>query len=315
MTFRNWSEVSRENCSRRLANLRPWRCFCMGETKQRSQANVLDSMGRILGIVVGSLILVFGLSAQDSSKRLEFEVASIRLAPADHRSGIGASGGPGTADPTRVRYGFFPLRLLIMTAYDMNVHQISLPARLESGDRYDIVANVPPGTTKKQALVMLQNLLIDRFDLKLHRETRTMPHYELTVARNGPTLKPHGDGPGTPGQPALENGVIGVRMGTDRNHMYARKVPMKELTRVLSDDLATPVLDKTGLVGEYDFDFEYSREELDGFRRPLTDAPEVSGAPTLRIALQESLGLQLEPKKGPVDVLVVDSGNKVPTQN
>jgi uncharacterized protein (TIGR03435 family) len=177
------------------------------------------------------------------------------------------------------------------------------------------VANVPPDTTKAQALVMLQNLLIDRFNLKLHRETRIIPHYELTVARDRPTLKQHGDDPGTPGQPALEDGVISVRMGTDRNHMYARKVPIKELTRVLSDDLATPVLDKTGLVGEYDFDFEYSREELAGFPRSLTDAPEVTGTPTLRIALQESLGLRLESKKGPVDMLVVDSGNKVPSEN
>lgn len=90
---------------------------------------------------------------------------------------------------------------------------------------------------------------------------------------------------------------------------------MKELTQVLADDLDTPVLDKTGLTGEYDFDFEYSREGLDGFRRPLTDGPEVSNASTLQVALEEKLGLKLESRKGPVEMLVVDSGDRVPAQN
>ena len=274
-----------------------------------------DSRRRITATLSGGLILAFGLFAQDLSGRLEYEVASIRPAGPDHANGIGASGGPGTTDPTHVRYGFFPLRLLIMTAWNMNVHQITLPARLDSGDRYDIVANVPPGTTKEQALVMLQNFLTDRFRLKIHHELGILPHYELTVARGGPKLKRHSDDAFRSSESPVPEGVIGVRTGTDRNYMHARKVGMKELARVLADDLATPVLDQTGVTGEYDFDFEYSREELDGFRRSLTDAPEVSGARTLQIAIQESLGLKLESKKGPIDILVVESGDRVPAAN
>jgi uncharacterized protein (TIGR03435 family) len=242
---------------------------------------------------------------------LVYEAASIRPARADHPDGIGPSGGPGTADPNRVRYSYYPLSLLMMIAYDMNVHQISLPEGLHSGDRYDIVANVPPGTTRAQALAMLQNLLIDRFHLKLHRETRNLAHYELIVAQNGPKLNLLGSS----SEPTADDGAIGVRVGPDRNYMHARKARMKELTQVLSDDLDTPVLDKTGLVGQYDFDFEYSREGLAGLPRSIPDAPEVSAAPTLLIALQESLGLKLDSKKGPVDMLVVDSGDKVPSGN
>jgi uncharacterized protein (TIGR03435 family) len=278
------------------------------------QGSGKDSTRRIIGTLSG-LILVFGLFAQDLTGRLEYEVASIRPAGPDHANGIGASGGPGTADPTHVRYGFFTLRLLIMTAWNMNVHQITIPARLDSGDRYDIVANVPPGTTKEQALVMLQNFLIDRFRLKIHHELRILPHYELIVARGGPKLKRHSADAFRSSESPVPEGVIGVRMGTDRNYMHARKVAINELARVLADDLATPVLDQTGITGEYDFEFEYSREELDGFRRSLTDAPEVSGARTLQIALQESLGLKLESKKGPIDMLVVDSGERVPSDN
>jgi uncharacterized protein (TIGR03435 family) len=162
---------------------------------------------------------------------------------------------------------------------------------------------------------MLQNFLINRFHLKLHRETRTLSHYELGVARNGLKLKPHRDGQTVPGDADLRDGDIGVRVAADRNHMFGRKVSIRELVRVLSDELATPVVDKTGLAGEYDIDFEYSREALDGFRRPLTHAPEVSGARTLQIALQESLGLKLESTKGPLEILVVDSGDKVPSEN
>ncbi len=261
--------------------------------------------------MAAGLILLCCASAQE----LHYEVASIRPAPADHRNGIGPSGGPGTEDPTRVRYGFFPLRILLMTAYGMNIHQIVIPAQVDSGDRFDVVANVPPGATKEQSLVMLQNFLIDRFHLKLHRETRTLVHYELVVGSNGFKLKPYANGPARRAGTGIEDGDIGVRVGADRNHMSGRRVGMKVLTRVLSDDLDTPVLDKTGIEGEYDFDFDYSREGLDGFHRSLTEAPEPSGAPTLQIALQESLGLKLETKKGPLDLLVVDSGNRVPSEN
>jgi len=260
---------------------------------------------------MAGLILLSVASAQE----LQYEVASIRPAPADRRNGVGPSGGPGTEDPTRVRYSFFSLRLLLTTAYGMNYHQIQIPARLDSGDRFDIVANVPPGATKQQALIMLQNFLIERFHLKLHRETKILPHYELSVSSSGFKLKPYADGPGRRVGTGIGDGDIGVHVGTDRNHMIARKASMAILTRVLSDDLDTPVVDKTGITGEYDFDFDYSREGLDGFRRALADAPEPSGAPTLQTALQESLGLKLEMKKGPVDLLVVDSGEKAPSEN
>ena len=263
---------------------------------------------------MGSLLSAVNIMAQDRA-RPDYEVASIRPAPPDQRNGVGAQGGPGTSDPTRVRYNFFLLKHLLMAAYDLPSHQIVLPARLESDQRYDLVANISPGATKEQARVMLQNFLIDRFHLKLHREAKVIPHYELTIARSGPRLKVHTDAPPALDAPLLREGDIGVRTTGDRNHMYARKVQIKELARVLSDDLATPVLDKTGLTGEYDIDIEYSREGLDGFRRSLTDGPEESNAPTLKVALEEKLGLKLESRKGPVDMLMVDSGDAMPTQN
>lgn len=263
-------------------------------------------MPTVRAVLAGGLICVLFSTAQNT-KRPEYEVASIRPAFPDHRNGIGSFGGPGTADPTHVRYNYFLLKLLLTTAYDLPWHQITLPPRLESDQRYDITANVPPGTTKEQARVMLQNFLIDRFHLKLHRETRVMQHYALTIARNGPRLTPHADGAGVT--------EMGIRVEGDRNRMHGRKVSMKELIQVLSDDLANPVLDKTGLTGEYDIDLEYSREGLDGFGRTLSDKPEVSNAPTLQVALEEKLGLTLDSRKGPVEMLIVDSGDAAPAPN
>jgi uncharacterized protein (TIGR03435 family) len=285
-----------------------------GSRKQGTQPAGINPTARFLLIASVSLVCPFRGPAQDSVNRLDYEVASIR-ASADHRNGTGVSGGPGSLDPTRIRYGFFPLRLLLTAAYDMNVHQISLPDRLESGDRYDIIANVRAGATRDQEHVMLQNFLIDRFHLKLHREARNLAHYELRVSRNGLRLKRHEAGAPASGGVVLRDGDIGVKMAADRNHMFGSKIPISEMVRVLSDELATPVLDKTGLTGEYDIDFEYSREGLDGFRRSLADPPEASGARTLQIALQESLGLKLESVKGPLEILVVDSGDKVPSGN
>jgi uncharacterized protein (TIGR03435 family) len=266
-------------------------------------------------VAMASLVFVCCGVAQDSLNRLKYEAASLRPAFPDHRNGTGVFGGPGTTDPTHVRYSFFTLRLLLTTAFDINVHQLSIPDRVETGDRYDIVANLPAGTTREQTLAMLRNFLIERFHLKLHRENRTLPHYELKVAKDGVKLKPHKDGATEPGETIVRDGDIGVRVAADRNHMFGRKISTRELVRVLSDELATPVLDKTGLAGEYDIDLEYSREALDGFRRSLDDTPETSGARTLQIAMQESLGLKLQSVNGPLEILVIDSGDKVPAEN
>jgi uncharacterized protein (TIGR03435 family) len=251
--------------------------------------------------------------AQDSPK-LEFDAATIRPSFPDRRNGTGESGGPGTADPTRIRYSFFTLPLLLMSAYDVIGYQISVPPGMDTGQRYDVVANVPPGATKQQAREMLQNFLIDRFQLKLHREIRILPLYELVTGKSGFKLTPQPDAIPAKGGPKLEDGEIAVGMGKDRLHMYAQRVTMKGLTRVLSDDLATPVVDKTGIAGEYDFNFEYSREGLGGTLR-TPETTDGSDAPTLQVAIQEALGLRLEAKKGPIDTVVIDAAAKSPAAN
>jgi uncharacterized protein (TIGR03435 family) len=98
-------------------------------------------------------------------------------------------GGPGTGSPERITFTFTSLKSLIRAAYNVrSPHHIEAPSWMESAT-FDVVANVPPGATRDQANLMLQNLLVDRFQLKVHRSTRELPIYALVVAKNGPKLK------------------------------------------------------------------------------------------------------------------------------
>ncbi len=152
--------------------------------------------------------------------------------------------------------------------------------------------------------VMLQNLLIDRLGLKFHHESRVMPVYDLTVAKNGPKLK-ESDGSLTASGARYTNGVMRLTLA---------RSSVEDLARQLGVELDRMVIDKTGLKGVYDFRLEYSHEGL----KPLPGVPPPAvqdPAPSLFAAVQEQLGLKLEAAKEPVDVIVVDNINKTPADN
>ena len=310
------------------------------------------------------LLLIGGIAfGQDAPKRLEFEVASVKpTAPSpDGRNFILARGGPGTQDPGQVTYTGFPLQLIITNAFGIKPYQMSGPGWLNM-ERYDITAKIPEGTTKEQFNVMLQNLLADRFGMKIHHETKELPGYELSVAKNGPKLKaavedpnapanlppPGGRGeagrpPGPPpigkdGRPQLPPGRKGMMMmmRPGRATMMARVQSVSALADMLGNQLGTPVVDKTGLTGTYDYDLEFMPEPggtLGGGGLPPlpppppgatpppsatagVDPPADQGeAPSLMNAVQEQLGLKLEKKKTSLDFIVIDHIEKVPTEN
>jgi uncharacterized protein (TIGR03435 family) len=255
---------------------------------------------------------------------LQFEAASVKrsVPPGNGRVLVGGRGGPGSADPGRVVYSFMPLKALLAIAYGVKQYQISGPNWLES-ERYDIVATIPDGATKAQFPVMLQNLLTDRFGIALHHETRELPLYELSVTKGGPKLKP----------PATDSNA---RPGTSRMsltpggfHLEGHAEPASHVTVILEDQLASPVVDKTGLSGTFDFTLDFSRESvqnsaLAGLPPPPSPNPagpvaaptsDPAEAPSLFTAVQEQLGLKLDKKRGPLDVIVVDQADKVPKEN
>jgi len=243
-----------------------------------------------------------------------FEVASIK--PSGPGSVRGSDGGPGSDDPGRYTFNAASLEDLIQIAWDVRPFQISSPSSLERPN-FDLVANVPPGTTKQLFRVMLQNLLAERFGLKVHTDSREFPAYELVVAKSGSKLKEaiSGEPRQDPGWPKLPPGLpniaagLSVVGGFEVVRLRAQFEPLSVLAGFLRTPDNLPVVDKTGLTGKYSFMLEYTRDIPGG----APDAPPV--APALSSALQQQLGLQLVFRKLPFDVVVVESFNKLPTEN
>jgi uncharacterized protein (TIGR03435 family) len=225
------------------------------------------------------------------------------------------------------------LMLLIQFAYaardnPMNGHWLPLlasqvvggPAWINS-EGYDIDAKPAANTDPKQIWLMWQTLLADRFKLRLQRETRDLPIYDLTVAKGGPRLpaaKPAGCvsfPPGTPPRHVPGKVDCGYVSGPGSQPgccvIRGRKVHVADLVRELASILDRPVLDKTGYTGEFDLDLSFTPDEaLKGF--PIKP-PTYPSLPNIFAALEEQLGLKLTSAKGPVEVLVIDHAERPAT--
>ena len=164
-----------------------------------------------------------------------FEVASVKPAAArgDTRVRSSMRGGPGTADAEQIAFTNVTLMSVLVRAYDVKNYQVTGPAWLSS-ERYDIATKVPPGTTKEQFNLMLQNLLANRFRLALHRESKEFQGYELVQGKNGSKLKkaktsdaaavelaapPKTDANGFPQLDGAGLGDDGGSQGTSRGHL------------------------------------------------------------------------------------------------
>jgi uncharacterized protein (TIGR03435 family) len=314
-------------------------------------------------IMLGFAAICFWLHAQTAEKQLTFDVASIKPAVMPTMGGgrgvvmrkMGPSGGPGSQDPGRVRYPMTTVRNLMMIAYDVKSYQISGPPTIDS-ERFEVQATMPPDTSKENFKIMLQNLLAERFLLKLRRETKELPMYSLIAGKKGPKLTEASTAPpsdadaapmplpppgrikmGPDGFPILPppgggRGGIFTMMMPNRARLIAQRQTMKDLCDRLTMILDKPVTDATGLTAKYDFTLTYSPEGLNsgmglmiaGAPPPpppppgggSTDkAPDVEAPPDLFGAIQAQLGLKLDAKKGPVELLVIEHVEKAPTAN
>ena len=244
------------------------------------------------------LLLTIGIAAAQPQPSPEaqatFEVASIKFHP-----------GPITfsSDPSprgrRVTGTASTLLDLITTAYGVKYDQISGGPNWADSDHYDIAAKAEgEGTlTKVEAQRMLQTLLADRFQLRIHRETREVAAYALVVGKSGHKLKE--STADEPGKNFVRTDGIGL-------HMVATKGTMEYLASQLSGSAGRPVVDRTGFTGFYAF-------TLDWIPATRTLEPD-SDAPSMFTAIQEQLGLKLEPTKVPYPMLIIDHAEK-PTEN
>jgi len=246
-----------------------------------------------------------------------FEVASVKRSGPD--SGNEMRGGPGTQDPITFRYTSATIEDLIVNAYRVEYYQVSSSVPIDR-DYFDVNAKIPPGATKQQFRVMLQNLLADRFGLRLRREVREFSGYALIVAKSGLKINDRTTAGATkaiaesfpeipPGKPDMR--VIEVpRNGYHLVRLRAQQMPISELARGIHVPGEELIVDQTGLSGKYNFTLEYAYGGS-----ATDDVPEAPPAPSIFTALQAQLGLQLVSKRVLLDVLVVESFSRIPTEN
>ena len=247
-----------------------------------------------------------------------FEVASVK--PAARYNGgpihIATTGGPGTDDPTRLTFSNATMTMLLQTAFDLRDSQkISGPDWLNI-DMFDIAAILPPGATKDQMRAMLQNLLAERFHMAWHREKQDLPAYIMIAKKGRVRLAAPKDAASKPSH--KENTLPGIRT------IACGNCTVGEFVKMLGHPEGRFVFDETGLTGTYDFALTYEPVyvcrgcKLGGpdDASPPPPAPTMEQAPpVLPVALDQQLGLKLEKKDRPVEVIVIDRIDRVPVPN
>jgi uncharacterized protein (TIGR03435 family) len=273
----------------------------------------------------GALLTLAWASANPQSARPTFEVATVRLSTTDE--GAYSAGGPGSKDPTQFTFVRARLGTLLRRAYSIKPFQLIAPAGLPDA-YFDVHARVPPGTSEPEFEEMLRTLLVERFGLKAHQETRDMSGYELSVAAGGPRLKPAEataeppppdvpvgrlplirDRGGEMQLPPGRNALLVLRLSDGRFRQSGRMQSMADIVEMCTRELGRPVVDRTGLSGVYDFNIDFMRPPDEP-----TDSQTDADVPFLT-AIQAQLGLRFTAKKIPATVVIVDHINKIPTDN
>jgi uncharacterized protein (TIGR03435 family) len=295
------------------------------------------------------LLLVAGAAlAQTPAAPLTFDVASVKLGAIDQAKIMAGQQHVGLkVEGNRVDIGISSLSELIGMAYKVKFYQIQGPDWLTpTGQRFDILAKMPEGATKDQAPEMLQALLAERFKLTLHRTSKETQVYALIIGKNG--LKMKETPPDVPVAPTGDDApkdtnmkitgtqekgmtVTNTPAGTQKMtmvdgvmHVEASKMAMSMLAEALSRYVDHPVVDMTELKGNYQVVLDISQEDIRAVMRSVGAAmPAGAGGATDTasepgssiVTSVQQLGLRLEARKMPIDMIVIDHLEKLPTEN
>ena len=278
----------------------------------------------IAGLLAVAVPIAFGLAKPTKSQAESqsqdalppvplFESASIKPNTGEPMAGFTIVGKPFKAimwKGDRLMATNFTLHGLIRLAYAVQDDQISGGPDWLNSEGFDVDAKIGKSTIDEMQqhrrvygvsgrTLMFQQLLSDRFKLSFHHETRDLPVYALVAAANGPRVQPAKPGDTYPdGLKCIGGRPCGSRsfLEPENNKVVGQGVPLSNLVELLSEKLGGRiVLDKTGLAGDYDFTLQLAPEE---------DEAAISKA------LEEQLGLKLEPQKAPTEVLVIDHAEK-----
>ena len=246
---------------------------------------------------LAALILVFPLGAalclgQTTPSQPAFEAAAIKVSKAGDDSSSWRSG------KGRLTMDNLSVRQIIQAAYGVKENRLTGPGWIDSA-RYHIDAKADSNVNDDQLMPMLQALLAERFHLVLHREKKEIAAYALVAAKGGMKMQPAATG---------DRSQLNSRNGS----LTARNVTMAKLAEFLTNQLERPVVDETGNGdGRFDFTLEFANERM----QRAAEADGVTTAkPPLFTALPEQIGLKLEARKVPVEVLVIDKVEP-PTDN
>jgi uncharacterized protein (TIGR03435 family) len=300
----------------------------------QSSASFRTSSGS--GTAPALILLAIGAWAvfAQPTVRPEFEVASIKPSVSQRIMNVRPLPGRLTADAS--------LPVLMQYAYGVEPFQVvGGPGWIES-ERYQIDAKADGNASRDQMFLMLQSLLEDRFQLKIHRDTKELPVFalvpntlvskrgslKLPPPREGVCVDSAVDAPAewtgagrmaTPGEVQPTKGRCGstvVALGPGGAQMKGGKIAMPELVRTLSMLLGRSVIDRTGFTGLFDLQLDFVPDDTTPSMPPPPPNSGISDITGVSIAqaLQQQLGLRLQSTKGPVEVIVVDHAER-PSQN
>ena len=284
-------------------------------------------MTRLSAAVLLSFALAASLAGQ---ARPQFEVASIRVSPEPRPAGAGVQ-----ITQRQARFSSLSMKDYLGIAYGVRMHQIVGPDWLGTA-RFEIAATMPETAPPNSIPAMMQALLEDRFKLRVHREPRDFPVYALEVATGGLKLVLSDEAQLRAGAFTVSSsttaGVTSVDLGNGasmtlgNNRFEAKRVTMAMLADTLSRFVDRPVVNMTNVEGRYDVAFELQPTDFMAMAVRSSIASGVPLPPQAQQVLDASSpsavgdalkasGLSLNPRRGPVEMLVVDSIERTPTEN
>jgi uncharacterized protein (TIGR03435 family) len=253
---------------------------------------LLEGETDMLRALILGVLAILATTAQQTTA--SFDAASIRPSLPGQNQGIDATPGNLAIRNTR-------LADAICWAYNIQPYQLVGPGWLNDL-RFDISARAATPAPQNELRLMLQALLADRFKLAVHRDSKEMPVLLLSVSKNGHKLKENN----SDGESSFKTASLRLR---------AEGATVGQLADFLGREMRTPILDRTGLAGRYDFALDINSFVTDEIRQASRNGPPLEAPAIIGSAMQEQLGLKLDSSKAPISMLVVDSIEKQPTEN